>query len=216
MSLPSWRRWLMLAAFWQNRGRRALLSPLLRGRVEFGPGCDIWTPCLSLRGEGRVRFGARNVVSRETFPLVLDVEEGGEVCFGDECWFRGKYRPNVVTCFRGGRLELGPRSILNGAIVSAKSRVTIGEKAMISWNVTIIDSDLHGHDNDRAPVVAPVVIGDFVLLYSGVTVLPGVTIGAHSVIGANSLVTDSIPDHVLAAGSPARPIKTIGNRDRCA
>jgi acetyltransferase-like isoleucine patch superfamily enzyme len=46
-------------------------------------------------------------------------------------------------------------------------------------------------------------------------VLPGVTIGDHCAIAANSVVTQSIPHHSLAAGCPARVIKTIGNRDSC-
>lgn len=216
MNLPRWRLELMRAAFWYNRGRRAVLERLLAGRVEFGPECDVWTGCFRYRGGGRVRFGARNVVSREVHPLILDVEEGGEAVFGEEVWFRGKYRPNTLTIFGGGRLEIARGSILNGVIISAQERVTIGERAMLSWNTTIIDSDLHMIDNDCPTITAPVTIGDHVILFAGVTVLPGVTIGSHCAIGANSVVTTDIPDHSLAAGSPARVIKTIGDRDRCA
>jgi len=42
-----------------------------------------------------------------------------------------------------------------------------------------------------------------------VVVCPGVTIGTGAVIGANSVVTKSIPDYCVAAGSPARVLKTI-------
>jgi acetyltransferase-like isoleucine patch superfamily enzyme len=50
-------------------------------------------------------------------------------------------------------------------------------------------------------------IGDGSWLGHGTVVLPGVTIGRHVVIGANSVVTDDIPDRCVAAGSPARVIR---------
>ena len=50
-------------------------------------------------------------------------------------------------------------------------------------------------------------IGDNVVLYTGVTILGPVKIGENSVIGAHSLVLDSIPPNCLAAGVPAKIIK---------
>jgi acetyltransferase-like isoleucine patch superfamily enzyme len=58
---------------------------------------------------------------------------------------------------------------------------------------------------------APIVIEDDVWLGGNVIVLPGVTIGARSVIGAGSVVTKSIPPDVFAAGNPCRVIKPIEN-----
>jgi acetyltransferase-like isoleucine patch superfamily enzyme len=58
------------------------------------------------------------------------------------------------------------------------------------------------------------VIGDYVWVASDVTVLRGVTIGEHSVIGARSLVTSDIPPHSLAFGSPARVRGSVGDRSR--
>jgi maltose O-acetyltransferase len=43
-----------------------------------------------------------------------------------------------------------------------------------------------------------------------VVVCPGVTIGVGAVIGANSVVTEDIPDHSVAVGSPAHVVKTFG------
>jgi maltose O-acetyltransferase len=63
--------------------------------------------------------------------------------------------------------------------------------------------------------VLPVTIGDDVWLGGNVVVCPGVTIGNGSVIGAGSVVTKDIPAGVLAAGNPARVIRTLieGERD---
>ncbi len=60
----------------------------------------------------------------------------------------------------------------------------------------------------------PVRIGENCWLGAGVIVLPGVTIGDRSVIGAGSVVTKDIPADVVAAGNPCRVLRTIGERDR--
>ena len=56
---------------------------------------------------------------------------------------------------------------------------------------------------------APVIIGDNVWICAGVIVLPGVTIGANSVIGAGSVVTRDIPPDSLAVGNPCRVIRHL-------
>jgi maltose O-acetyltransferase len=56
---------------------------------------------------------------------------------------------------------------------------------------------------------APITIGDEVWLGSGVIVLPGVTIGDRSTVGAGSVVTDDIPPDTLALGTPAKVIRHL-------
>ncbi|MNY78908.1 Galactoside O-acetyltransferase [compost metagenome] len=55
----------------------------------------------------------------------------------------------------------------------------------------------------------PVIIEDNVWLGEGVVVLPGVTIGENSIVGANAVVTKSIPKNCVAGGNPARIIREI-------
>ena len=57
-------------------------------------------------------------------------------------------------------------------------------------------------------------IGNNVWLGAGVIVLPGVTIGENSVIGAGSIVTKDIPANVVAVGNPCRVLREIGEHDR--
>jgi acetyltransferase-like isoleucine patch superfamily enzyme len=52
-------------------------------------------------------------------------------------------------------------------------------------------------------------IGDESWLGHGCVVLPGVTIGRHSVVAAGAVVTNDVPDYSVAAGVPARVIKTL-------
>lgn len=61
---------------------------------------------------------------------------------------------------------------------------------------------------------APVRIGEDCWLGAGVIVLPGVTIGWGSVIGAGSVVTKDIPENVVAFGNPCRVVRPVGERDR--
>jgi galactoside O-acetyltransferase len=60
----------------------------------------------------------------------------------------------------------------------------------------------------------PIHIGKNCWLGSGVLVLPGVTIGDDTVIGAGSVVTRDIPSNVVAVGNPCRVVREVGERDR--
>ena len=60
----------------------------------------------------------------------------------------------------------------------------------------------------------PVRIGRNCWLGAGVIVLPGITIGDNTVVGAGSVVTRDLPSGVVAAGNPCRVLREIGERDR--
>ena len=93
------------------------------------------------------------------------------------------------------------------------SSVTIGDNVLIASNV-MISSENHGLDMEAdvpymQPLVSkPVVIGDACWIGEKVCILPGVTIGKKCVIGAGSVVTKDVPDYSIAAGNPAKVIKT--------
>ncbi|MDD5869530.1 MAG: DapH/DapD/GlmU-related protein, partial [Succinatimonas sp.] len=59
----------------------------------------------------------------------------------------------------------------------------------------------------------PITIGDNVWFGGNVTVLPGVTIGSNSVIGAGSVVTHDIPSGVVAVGNPCKVLREITEKD---
>ena len=60
----------------------------------------------------------------------------------------------------------------------------------------------------------PVHIGENVWIGANAVVLPGVTIGDNSVIGAGSVVTKDIPANVIAVGNPCRVLREIGEHDK--
>ena len=94
--------------------------------------------------------------------------------------------------------------------------VTIGNCVMCAPNVTISTTGhpVHPYYRTRgAHFSLPIVIEDNVWIGANVAIMPGVTIGKNSVIGAGSVVTRNIPPHVLAAGNPCRPVRPITQED---
>lgn len=94
--------------------------------------------------------------------------------------------------------------------------ITIGLHCFIGPNCgmyTAIHPMLAEERNQGLEKALPIVIGDNCWIGADVTILPGVTIGSNTIIGAKSVVTKDIPDHVLALGNPCRVIRPITEDD---
>lgn len=118
---------------------------------------------------------------------------------------------------RGGSIRIGDYCLISpGVRISAAQSIAIGNNVMFAANVYISDSDWHGIYNRIRPFRCskPVVIANNVWLGERVIVNKGVTIGENSVVGAGSVVTKNIPPNSVAAGNPARVIKTINPERR--
>lgn len=97
------------------------------------------------------------------------------------------------------------------------THIYIGDNTMIGPNVTIATAGHPILPELRAKGYqynVPVHIGKNCWLGAGVIVLPGVTIGDGTVVGAGSVVTKDIPAGVVAVGDPCRVLRPIGSRDR--
>jgi acetyltransferase-like isoleucine patch superfamily enzyme len=118
--------------------------------------------------------------------------------------------PGTKICLSpGGSLTLGNDSRVAGATeICVAESVRIGARTTIAWDVLIIDSDIHAIGPDFGPVSGPIDIGEHVWIGNGVKILKGVHIGDGSVIAAGSIVTRDIPPNALAAGVPARVVRT--------
>lgn len=95
--------------------------------------------------------------------------------------------------------------------------IHIGNNVMFAPNVTVTATGHPVHSELRksgAQFSFPVTICDNVWIGSGAVILPGVTIGKNSVIGAGSVVTKDIPQDVVAVGNPCRVLRKITERDR--
>lgn len=106
-------------------------------------------------------------------------------------------------------------SIAGSCVISAVRSVVLEDSVLLARNVYISDH-MHRYTDTGKPVQAqgldkiqPVLIRKGAWLGQNVVVCPGVTIGAGSVIGANSVVTQDVPNFCVAAGAPARVVKAI-------
>ncbi|MCZ6464871.1 MAG: acyltransferase [Proteobacteria bacterium] len=162
----------------------------------------------------RLSIGAGVVTERRRDGVHFQLERGAQVVIGDGTWIRSEVQPVHVAVFEGASLELGPDCFLNGCHVSAKERVTLGTRVWVGPGARIFDADQHDLDADRPEVREPVVIRDYTWIASDVTVLRGVEIGEHCVVGTRSLVTSSLPPHTLAYGTPAVAHGRVGDRSK--
>lgn len=114
----------------------------------------------------------------------------------------------LSTAKSGAEIVIGDGCGFSGTVIRCAKKISIGRNARCGANTLIYDTD--GHTGDpRASSDAPVVIGDNVWLGVNVTVLKGVSIGEGTLVGAGSMVTKSLPAHVIAAGVPARIIRAL-------
>ena len=92
------------------------------------------------------------------------------------------------------------------------TNTTVGDNVFIAPNVCIITEEHSMVVEERIrglEYTHPVTIGNNVWICTGALVLPGVTIGDNSVIGAGSVVTKDIPPNSLAVGNPCRVIRSL-------
>jgi maltose O-acetyltransferase len=113
----------------------------------------------------------------------------------------------------GYQTTIGPRTFINfNAVIADVGRVTIGADVQIGPNVQLL-TPTHPLDPEirRSGLEAaePITIEDNVWLGGGVIVLPGVTIGHDTVVGAGAVVTRDLPPGVLAVGNPARVVRSL-------
>ena len=125
-------------------------------------------------------------------------------------------------------LSFGKNVQINDYVhISAMRSVVIGDGVLMAGKIYISDNS-HGFYKEgfsqsspeekpieRAYFVAPVSVEDNVWIGEGVVVMPGVSIGKGCIVGANSVVTKSIPPYSMAVGNPARVIKRFNPETSC-
>ncbi len=131
-----------------------------------------------------------------------------------------------------GRVELGEYALVHGARIICDAEVLIGDYALISWNVVFMDTYRLPRDVparrealERVPAhplrvgaadvpARPIRLERNVWIGFDACVLPGITIGEGSVVGAKSVVTQSVPPFTVVAGNPARVIRRLDPAER--
>lgn len=148
-------------------------------------------------------------------PLVSNF---GKLYIGDRVRFSSVVSTLEIGVGPNGTLEIGDRVLVNhGSSLAATKLLRIGDRCNIGSQVILMDNSFHGIDperRDEEPEPQPVVLEDNVWLAARVIVLPGVTVGKNSVVGAGSVVTRDVPPNVLAAGMPAKVIRSLETSER--
>ena len=133
---------------------------------------------------------------------------------GEGCYVEAPFYAN----WGGHHVHFGKNVYANyGLTLVDDTHIYVGDCTMFGPHVTIATA---GHPIDPQlrekglQYNLPVHIGRNCWLGAGVIVMPGVTIGDNTVIGAGSIVTRDIPANVVAVGNPCRVLRPIGDRDR--
>ena len=149
---------------------------------------------------------------------------GSSIEIGDGCLIRsnfwsnllGLYQRTIIIAKRGGKIRIGKNVGISGSTVYAWNEIVIGDDTLIGANCKILDSDLHPIDpEDRLSAnpdrvkSAPIRIGKNCFIGCNCLILKGVTIGDNCVIGAGSVVTRDIAANTMAAGNPAKMIRSL-------
>ena len=121
-------------------------------------------------------------------------------------------------CDYGENIEIGENFYANhNLVILDAAKVTFGDNVFIGPNCSFYTPQ-HPLDvetrNKGLEYAFPVKVGNNVWFGGNITVLPGVTIGDNTVIGAGSIVTKDIPYNVIAAGNPCRVIRKITEEDK--
>lgn len=178
--------------------------------VSFAKGA-IFHPFSTTLNGANVRLGRRATVKKGFFDARY-----GEICFGEGVWISYAVELSAV-----GQISLGASTTLQRN-VTVNGEVLIGCECLIAPNV-FISSSSHVHDmypglsiREQERLLSredflriynkKVIIGDDVWIGANAVIMPGVTIGSHSIIGANSVVTKNVAQGEIVAGVPARVI----------
>jgi len=177
----------------------------LRTKIFYRPAMFIFFP-IDIRGKSHIQLGKQMTCGTGCrFEVYADRSAGKVLVIGD----------NV--------------QINDYVHIAAIHSVKIGDNVLMASRIYISDV-LHGNYNGSSPEAdstpesiakcrplsyKDVVIEDNVWVGEGVCILPGVTVGRCSIIGANAVVTKDVPANCIVAGNPAHVIKRYNNTTKC-
>jgi len=171
------------------------------------------------------RFGSVGNKSFIEFPSLITNPQN--IFIGDNFSALSKFRIETFNEYMGETFS--PKIIIgdnvafnNDCHLGCIDKIEIGNNVLFASKIYITDH-YHGQISAEAIKVipvqrrlyskGPVVIKDNVWIGESVAIMPGVTIGENSIIGANSVVTNDVPENSVAAGVPAKVIKRLTQHD---
>jgi acetyltransferase-like isoleucine patch superfamily enzyme len=186
---------------WRILGLRLAKCYLTWHGVEFGAGLKMYSlPLCRRHPDATVKLG-RHVAVLNTLR-----ENPAGVC----------HRTVLVANRPGARLVIGDHVGISGAVIFCSEEIVIEDYVGIGAGARIYDTDFHPvsahvRREEKSGIIrcAPVHIREGAWIAANVTILKGVTIGARSVVATGAVVTRDIPADTLAAGIPARVVRSL-------
>lgn len=142
---------------------------------------------------------------KDPFPSIVSLHAHSTLEVNGDFIF---YSSSRITVTKNAQLILGSGYCNMGLNLCCFNKITIGQHVAIAENVTLRDSDNHDITSHPHIKSAPIIIGDHVWIGMGATILKGVTVGNGAIIAAGAVVTKDVPAQCIAAGVPAKVIKT--------
>ena len=107
------------------------------------------------------------------------------------------------------KMVIGDRVFINSNLLAmARGGITIEDDVQIAANVQLLSNNHDPYDR-QILTCKPIVIREGAWIGAGASIMMGVTIGKHAIVGAASLVTHDVGDYEVVVGSPAKVIKTL-------
>jgi acetyltransferase-like isoleucine patch superfamily enzyme len=167
---------------------------MLRYRCLIHPGAKILFPGNVTIGKGAI-LGKCSIVAQ------------GPIYVGAKCFIND----HVILNSKTGYITIGDHTSINHfSVFFGNGGVEVGSYCAIGLNVQVVKNHVIPPNRGQGYLQiteGKTIIGDSVWLCSNVVVVDGVTVGSYSVVGSNSLVTQDIPDSVIAGGVPAKVLK---------
>ncbi len=136
------------------------------------------------------------------------------------------YKDTMFDLGSRAEVQVGEYALIHGARIVCDAHLKIGNYALISWQVVLMDTyrlpfdsvkrrqileRVAGSDRNACSDVSsrPISIQDNVWIGFDACILPGVTIGEGAIVGARSVVNHDVPPYTVVAGNPARVVRQI-------
>ena len=143
-----------------------------------------------------------------TMPMSAEYNAVLKELFGDNIG-TGTYIAAPLNGAALDKVKIGNNVFINSNLLAmARGGITIEDNAMIAANVQLISNNHDPYDLCTL-TCKPVLIREYAWVGAGATILPGVCIGRHAIVGAGSVVTKDVPDYAVAVGNPAKVRKML-------
>ncbi|WP_292473105.1 DapH/DapD/GlmU-related protein [Methanosphaera sp.] len=106
-------------------------------------------------------------------------------------------------------VKIGDNVFINSnCLMMARGGITIEDNVMLAANVQLLSNN-HDEYNRQVLICKEITIKEGAWIGAGASIMPGVTIGKHAIVGAGAIVTKDVPDYAVVVGIPARVVKTL-------